>query len=289
MKLKSLLLIVLVAKFCFAQQFNTALCWKVTAPSSGTENYLYGTIHVTDERVYTFTDSLSSLIDSCQVFALELDPSDFNFSSAFELFKADTSLKDLLSKHEYILLDSVCRSKLGFSADIIQFVKPIFVAILLTEDFAQASSQEFLDLHLSNIAKAKNKELVGLELLEEQLAAIDKIPLSYQVEMLLESLRDDSSSSALMPELDPLIQSYLEGDTISLMDSFEEEGLPEEFEEAMLVIRNQKMAERFHKIAQEKSLFAAVGAAHLYGRNGLLQLLRDKGYKVENVPLKKGP
>ena len=143
--------------------------------------------------------------------------------------------------------------------------------------------------NIKNIAKAKNKELVGLELLEEQLAAIDKIPLSYQVEMLLESLRDDSSSSALMPQLDPLIQSYLEGDTISLMDSFEEEGLPEEFEEAMLVIRNQKMAERFHKIAQEKSLFAAVGAAHLYGRNGLLQLLRDKGYKVENVPLKKGP
>ena len=131
------------------------------------------------------------------------------------------------------------------------------------------------------MASAEDKEVKGLETLEYQLGIFDNIPLEEQYKMIADIVRKEEVA---VSEFKHMVQLYKEEkitELLKLMDS--SEWNYSEYEDILINNRNKNWATKFGDIAKEKSTFFAVGAAHLAGSEGLLNLLKDKGYKVDAI------
>ena len=131
------------------------------------------------------------------------------------------------------------------------------------------------------MAKEQGKEIIGVETLEEQLAVFDKIPYKKQAELLVQGITDIDKSKK---EFAQMIAAYKKQD----LDGFEkifkesEQGL-DEFADVLLLQRNKSWIPVIEREAKEKPTFFAVGAGHLGGKQGVIQLLRQQGYTVKPV------
>jgi uncharacterized protein len=119
--------------------------------------------------------------------------------------------------------------------------------------------------------------LIGIETIAEQLHAVDLIPLKEQAHMLLEeTVKPDSGGM----DMNDLLDVYKSGNLDSLYSMYRKGELSNEFNKALITDRNHRMADRIDSIAHTKSIFVAIGALHLPGPEGVLNLLRGKGYQT---------
>lgn len=266
------------------------LLWEISGNGLDEPSYLFGTMHIGDERVYGFNDSLLTVFNQCDLFAGELILEQ-SFLSSLNLLmgmqmKGDTTLADLLPKEKYALVKRKLDKRLDemkmlFMVSYIERMKPIFISIILSDLNIQAdAAKDPLDLYFQKIAKEKNMEVVGLETMEEQMAVFDKMSLQKQADMLYDELskqgeEDDSS-------LEDLITIYMAEDLDSLIE-MTSQGFDSDMNAALLYERNINMANRMEPYMKQKRIFVGVGAAHLPGEGGLIDLLRKKGYKLRAV------
>jgi hypothetical protein len=273
---------------------SAQLLWEISGNGLEAPSYLYGTVHVSDSRAYTFSDSVLARISETDVLAGELNL-DMSIFQSFQMLSAmfmpnDTTLRDLLEREQYALvkrkLDKRLHSMglLGM-ADWVERMKPIYISMVLM-DLSGAmeghgSGRPALDLYLQQRARAKRKEVVGLETLEEQLSVFDRVPLREQALGLYEELAQDDGGAGQRDQLDRMLDWYAAGELDSLYQ-LSLAGMDSTFRVAMLDARNRNMAERMvPHWKQGKRLFVAVGAAHLPGEEGIVALLRRMGYRVE--------
>ncbi|MGB8319426.1 MAG: TraB/GumN family protein, partial [Ignavibacteriaceae bacterium] len=131
------------------------------------------------------------------------------------------------------------------------------------------------------MAKKYNIDLTGLESVEEQMNSIDKIPFKKQAELVLETIKDFNENRQIYNQL---ISAYKKTDFKNFYDLMVKAS-PElkEFEQILLIDRNEKWVPRIEKMIKERPCFIAVGALHLEGENGLVALLKSDGYTVTPV------
>jgi uncharacterized protein YbaP (TraB family) len=142
-------------------------------------------------------------------------------------------------------------------------------------------SSDFLDEYLMKKAKNGKKEIIGIETIEEQVKALDLIPLREQAKMVLEMIEPDTTK----PEgsIDDLVDIYARGDLDAIYMFYKKEDLSNTFNAALITDRNRRMADRIDSIMKKKTLFTAVGALHLPGDEGVINLLRKKGYTLTPI------
>ena len=136
----------------------------------------------------------------------------------------------------------------------------------------------------SRKAKKQNKTTVGLEFMDEQLNAFKSIPYDVQAKELFKAVENAYKGEG--QEIDELIEYYLNEDLDKLLEltlnsQFMDEEINIIFKQVFLIDRNHKMAERSIKYMKSGPTFIAVGAAHLPGKEGVIENLRKKGYTVE--------
>jgi uncharacterized protein YbaP (TraB family) len=136
---------------------------------------------------------------------------------------------------------------------------------------------------LQDYASKLGNTIGGIETFEEQLAVVDLISLQEQADMLVEQIDHIDEEKILMEEM---LQIYLSESLYALDSLVNEDTLSQEFNEAILDKRNYVMLSRMETQMQAQSTFFAVGAAHLAGNEGLVMLLRKKGYTVRPVKRK---
>lgn len=273
--------------WCSGMHLQAQLLWKIEHDDAKKPSYLYGTIHVSDQRVFQFQDSVLAKFYEVDVFAGEMV---FDYSVgmtietiSFMMMPNDTTIADLLPKDKFEKVYESMKREFGFMASYMMKVKPILVANMFTEQRVGqkkvTSNTMILDLYFQQLAKKKNKELIGLETFEEQAEALDGISLKMQADMLYEQITSKGSPKDGYEEL---LQLYLDQDlnrlyeyTLSQMDT--------NVNKTLLINRNIKMAKRADKMMKNKSLFIGIGAAHLPGKSGVIQLLRNLGYTVMPV------
>lgn len=279
-------LIILVFSFIVQLSFGQAssLLWEISGKHLKKPSYLYGTMHVKDKRVFQFGDSVMIKFDQCSVFVGELNM-DMDSKQLAEILKLsmmpkDTSLSMLLSKEDYDFVKKEGKKKLGNKALMFDKMKPMLSSALVTEELIQKDSSEFLDQYLRTQAKTKGMKTLGLETAQEQIAAIDKIPLKEQATILLNTLKDDKKTDQ---DLDKLFLCYLNQDMAGIEKYIIEYEAPEAFNKSVLTERNYVMASRIPKIIGKQPSFIAIGAAHLPGKEGVIELLKKKGYKVRPI------
>ena len=244
---------------------------------------MYGTIHIQNKKVFAFDDVVTKAFESCDAFAMEILMDEINPDEIKEaMFMEKNTIDEFLTDEQYHILDSVVKEKTGTGMLMYKKMKPFFLSSQLMQMGMEQDMELALDLYFLDKARKAGKSCYGVEKFMDQINAIDAISLEEQVEMLYTGLTDTSSVNSDQ-QFDELLQAYLDFDMIKIFEVSNDTALPKEFNKAFLVDRNIGMAKNFIKIAKKESLFCAVGAAHLPGDKGVIELLRKKGYTVEPV------
>lgn len=260
--------------------FAQSLLWKISGKNLKEPSYFYGTIHIQDQRVFSFDSTVVNAINACDAFAAELilDQLDVKDLQSYAYMPKGNTLSSMLSKSDFALLDSLCKAKLGVSAIFFNSMKPFFLYSSLQQTEIAKDYEDALDLYLIKKARANGKDCYGLENFIDQIMAIDKIQPKEQLEMLTTYLHNPDS---VVTELDTMLLTYLSFDLDAMQGMTDDAS--QNFQKVLVNKRNITMVDRFVEIAQKQSLFAAVGAAHLGGKKGVLALLKKRGYTVEPI------
>ena len=139
---------------------------------------------------------------------------------------------------------------------------------------------QVLDINFYNQAKEADKKIIGIETSEEQLKALGSLSYNDQATLLVQEI---DSFQANQSDGADLVQYYLNEDLDKLYENDNDAEKTGKFYQALVVDRNEHMATRIAEFIKEQPTFIAIGALHLPGDKGVIQLLRKKGFSVEAV------
>jgi uncharacterized protein len=286
------LLISFLAIKVIAQKKNNAkeqtLLWKISGNGLKKDSYLFGTIHMLCAADAILSENLNKAISSSDELYLELDLD--NLSEMFDGFsnmqmKSDTTLADLLSIEDYEKVKTYFEansSLIPFS--MLESFKPFITASTMTQQ--ETLCEEIVSMEQMIMAKAEEngKKISGMETVKDQLEVFDKIPYRLQAALLVQYIDSLLLGKSSMQEYMDLMEAYKNQD----LDKFEaitkkvEFGM-NDFTDLILFNRNRKWVEKLKTLLPLKSMVIAVGAGHLPGENGLINLLKKSGYVLTPV------
>lgn len=162
-------------------------------------------------------------------------------------------------------------------------VMTVVMGITKQKYFPNKQGEVQLDTYFQNLAKKDGKSVLGLENIEAQINALFKqLTLARQVELLDETFKDPGSFKTIIATMN---DAYLRNDLNALHQlMYGSTYRPEEMK-ALLDDRNNAWMLQLPQLMKTQSLFVAIGALHLVGKSGLVQQLREKGYKVTPLNL----
>lgn len=279
-----------------------ALLWRIEGAGAA-PSYLYGTMHVTDPRVVELPPAAEQAFEVVDTLVIEttdvLDPAAMmaTLAEAPELmmFTDGTTLGSLLAPKDRSLVDAALEER-GIPPASITKMKPWMIAAMVSlppcEAARKAAGEEILDLALARRAEADGKEVLGLETMKDQLEAMARLPMEFHVQGLVDTLKLGSRMNDVVETMTliyisgkpgmfwPFIRAVLPGSGAA------EAGIAA-FEESLITARNRKMAASAEPILAKGGAFVAVGALHLPGEEGLVALLRGRGFTLEPVAIER--
>lgn len=264
-------------------QNEKSILWRITGNGLTGNHYLMGTIHVRDERAFLLPDSAYPALMRCNALALELQL-DSAAGTVLQKYSDDytsNSMKDIFSASELKKLKKKLAEKLGVNEEEIDKENPL--KLMMRYEGKQASEGDmstFLDAFLFDIARSNDKLNLGLETFEEQYKALYGMTVEDQKKMVLEMAETSVEEDKII--LSNLKKIYYDQDIDSLYN-YTSGKFSDDYATTVLDKRNFKMADRMDSLMKHHQLFTAVGAAHLAGNNGIISLLRKKGYTVTAV------
>ncbi|WP_419908025.1 TraB/GumN family protein [Hoeflea sp.] len=278
---------------------GNSLLWRIERDGS-VPSWLYGTMHATDPRVLSmspaaraaFEGAQTVVVESSEITNLETAMASLMTDPSLTMLEAGTTLQSLLSESDLDEVESALKGR-GVPITFVAKMQPWMVFSLISvpdcELARRAQGVSFLDKKLADDALAQGKTLEGLETLKEQLSVLSGLPLDVQARLLADTatLGDTLDDvTATMTEL------YLDGQVGMIMPLVEattiepdaaDSGAYAEFEKNLVLKRNHTMAERVLPMLEAGNTFVAVGALHLPGEEGLVELLRNSGYTMTAV------
>jgi uncharacterized protein YbaP (TraB family) len=273
--------------FSFGQAENTSVLYEISGGALTHKSYVFGTIHLRDKRVFEQVnnkkDSLWHCFNRCDIIAGELkfDKKELKEAVMDKVMMPDgTTLQSLLTLEEYEKVKAYAKETLGWKAILIDRIKPLFSISLFTEAMEKADYKYPLDVYLQEQGEKKKKEITGIETIDEQMQSLSAMSLKDQAKELIDFVSHPTDSRA---EFEQMIELYRERKLLDLYSLITTSGMSDSVEAALLTDRNKLMAFRIETMMLSKSVFAAIGSAHLLGDKGVLELLRKKGYKVRAV------
>jgi len=264
------------------QHVDRALFWSIQ--KNGVQaGYLLGTIHSEDPRVLDFSEDLLRRLKGTSVFAMELVPDMSTLARLTEYmhYPAGQTLDSVIGADRFNAL-AAALSTYKVPAEFISRMKPW--AAMMTLSTPPPDTGFFMDLSLSLRASGNGLKVVGLETLEQQLSFMENMPMSMQLSLLDQAIAEFDQ---VQEAHDMMVDAYLENDLPGLQALSDEQlqGAGEEvgdyFISEGIHARNLRMADSLLPYIEKNTVFVAVGALHLPGDEGLLNLLRRQGFELK--------
>ncbi|HLO82714.1 MAG TPA: TraB/GumN family protein [Chitinophagaceae bacterium] len=261
---------------------ENALLWSVSGKGLASPSYLYGTIHMICKQDFLFSNTLRQKISESKNIYLELDMDDpsMMIKMATLAIMKDKTLKDLMSAADYKTVSDYVKDSLGMPMMLFNRMKPITLMSLIYTKVLPCSSTESYEGKFVELAKAQKKEVLGLETIEDQMGVFDKIPDSVEAQMILEMIRTMPEQRKQMAEM---VESYKKENIQQLADQMSESPEWKGFEDILLANRNRNWISIMESAMKQGPQIFAVGAGHLPGKDGVINLLRAAGYTVTPV------
>lgn len=286
-KILSVLILILVVSFVKAQ--NNSLLWSIVKPGSTDTSYLFGSIHISDARVFNVNKHFNRVFDKSQTVALELHFDSINPFTLLNhvMMEKGLTLQKVMPDDKYAVVKSYFEDSLKSPMQFVERFQPIYTSTLIQTE-GKSTPGKSLDETIFNSAKEQNKHVVGLEKAEEQMSAFAALPYKVQAEILYQTVIDLMKNSGEDDSMEKLIKLYtnqdLEGITAYINNfDYEDNNIIEPYievlTEKLLIERNHRMVERSIPLLKNTTLIV-VGAAHLPGKQGLIELFQKEGFEV---------
>jgi uncharacterized protein len=263
---------------------NNTLLWKISGNGLSKPSYLFGTIHMLCADDAALSDHMKNIIRKADEVYFEVDLDNFIEMLAMMTkmkMKGDTTLQDLLSKEDYEKVKAYFESKgsiLPFS--MLETYKPILALSTLEESSMECETTAMMEQVIMQEAKENDKKVKGLETMSYQASILDSIPYKLQAEQLV-SYIDDAGKKKEDTELDEMMKAYKSQDLEKLEALMMKSDIGMgNFTDVLLYNRNRNWVAKLKDLMPQKSLLVAVGAGHLPGEKGVINLLRKAGYTV---------
>jgi uncharacterized protein len=282
----ALLLLAAAALAAGKGPFDTGRLWRISKAGIA-DSFVLGTIHVADPRVALIAKPVGDALAHSRVLAVELVPEAGDARTVeFEELEDGKRLEPLLGIETFARLRDELTAQ-DVPPQVIERLKP-WAAMLKVARGAPGAGQNNLDEQLLVAARVRRVQVLPLELLEEQIAAFDTVPLDSQVALLEHALHHRDALSA---NVEPTIAAWLRGDLAALArisDSAYEQfpGMRPHYGrliQHIIVDRTALMHHRLFMPLRNGHVFVAIGALHLSGDKGLLALLKEDGYRVTRI------
>ena len=265
---------------------NKSLLWEITGNDLAKPVYIYGTMHLLCKDDAALSSNLKKIVALADEIYFEIDMDDLGqLLSGFSLgsMKHDTTLNALYSDTEYERVqDFFTKHGMGMQLHLFNKMQPMLISALVYQAILPCSATDGIELGIMQLAHQNKKEIKGLETAAFQESLLENIPYQVQAQELLYSIDNIDSTEKESEEMTKL---YKEQDLDKLLEfSLKTDGGNSmDVQDVMINKRNKNWAEQFPTITKDKSLLIAVGAGHLGGDAGLLNLLKQKGYQLRAI------
>ena len=268
-----------------------SLLWKISGKDLAKPSYLLGTFHLKSGEYLDSIPGAKTALQSCEQVVGELNMSDMaglqiRMQQAM-MMTPDTTYRMLYSDEDYQFVSEKTASLTGAGLDQLGVLKPAaiqlaIITLVYANYFPDINPTNILDIRIQTEAVKHQKPVLALETIDDQIHVLfGMMDLQRQADMLLCNLKNLDELITSIPEL---INDYNQGNLNKLYEQMEESdscpSTPQETD-ALNKDRNNAWMQKLPEMMKEKSSFIAVGALHLGGEDGLLNLLEKAGYNVE--------
>jgi uncharacterized protein YbaP (TraB family) len=269
--------------------YGKGLLWQVERPGQP-PSFVFGTLHSSDELVTALPPPVTAAFQRAATVATEvvLDEKAMVALTQAMVLPPGHKLADILTPEIYSDL-KLAAAHYQMSMPVLSRFKPWALMALFSLPPAEYKRNRAglmpLDEMLQNDARATNKKLVALESAEEQIAAFESVSEEDQLALLAITLVE---ANDIERNFGAMRDAYLGGDLVAIRDHWNQSvadhgAAAGRFEDRLIVARNHKMVDRMGKLLQQGNAFIAVGALHLPGETGILNLLAGQGYQITRL------
>jgi len=275
--------------FAQAQPNEKTLLWEISGNGLKKKSYLFGTYHLVNNGLLDHYPSVNKAMRKSKTFVVEtvIDSSELASLSLLMLAADGPGWISALSDEEKRSLDQSLKQYVGPGLEQMAVLKPSALSATLAmmatkaalEDTLKKYKGEPIDGWIAKQGKKKKKKLVALESLREQFEMLyNGDSMSTQITQLQVLISQLDSLDQFSTEL---YYAYLAQDHQAMQLIAEKHADQMGSMEALLDDRNKRWMNTLPQLMAENPTFIAVGALHLSGEQGLIQLLRQAGYTVE--------
>jgi uncharacterized protein YbaP (TraB family) len=262
---------------------SNTLLWEISGNGLQQPSYLFGTIHMICKEDFHISEIVKQKFNSSKQVYLELDMDDpklqVTMMQQMQLPDKET-LKNKLGESNFRKLDSFLQKEMNMNLVMFDKFKPMMVMSILAQRLLPCAGMESYDMNFAKMATEQKKELLGLEKVEDQLGVFDAIPDSLEIRSIMNMVNDFESHKK---EFSRMSSIYKTQDLDALYQLMAESPEMMGSQELLLDRRNRNWIPVMESAMKNSTTFFAVGAGHLAGSQGVLELLRKQGYRVKGI------
>ena len=260
-------------------KLSNSILWKIESPDLGKSSYLLGTLHMMCEEDFSIPEKVKAALKNSEQLVLEINLSDPLEMQALQKEVINSpKISETLNEDQFATLDSISQGVMGAPLKTFDaYGLTSFYSIIIMK-MLPCSQVKSMESELTQMALENKLSIAGFETATSQYSAIGKAypPIeNYRLILLHEEYNKDFNEA---------IKLYKNEDIEEASNLLmKEEYMDSNAKEHLLKIRNQQWLNKVPGMMASKSNLFAVGAAHLVGPYGLIQLLKEKGYRVTPV------
>ena len=258
-------------------KLENSLLWEVSGKGLKKPSYLYGTIHMICSKDYFLSEKTKKAFDVSDKLYLEINFTDPNeMSQMQQLAMGKEPLSKKLSPEQLAKLDSILKKSTGMGVQQVDSFSLLTVLSLISMKSFGCADLKFYEMEFSEDAKKRNVSIYGLETVKSQFEILEN---AYSTDEILKLLEESTSE-----ESEQLVTAY-KNENIDSMYALttDEKFTSEKTKKQILDNRNVNWVKAMPELMKQNSAFFAVGAGHLGGELGVINLLRKEGYTVKPI------
>ena len=286
--------ILLITTACSSQDTTDTsgklFIWKIS--SETTHVYLLGSVHIASQDLYPLDNTIEDAFNSASYLVVEVNTNNLTQAYATQLlleygtYPEGDGFKKHVPEELYNKLDDYF-AKYGMAMALLNDYKPFVIYNLMSQYMLESLGYKIdygIDLYFMDKAEESDKSILELETPEFQMHLLSSVP----DENIIVAMQYDIDNPETGKYLEDLFNAWSDGD-VAAMETIVFEALVEEpdmasYYEIMYDQRNFNMSQKIAEyLADDGVYFIVVGAAHLVGESGLLNLLSNMGYEVEQL------
>lgn len=271
----------LLAFSIFINPVSAQLLWKVEGNGLQQPSYLYGTMHILCPDDFHISEQVLKAYHNTDALVLELDPTNPAVLAEMQQLSVNPGFENIyktLPEEDYEKIDRVLTKNFGVGLEQMGVMKPFVLMSMLTMTLFPCEQLESPEVYFVGLANEDVREIIDLETAALQMGIFDEIPTDLQMQEILRVLDQEG-----VEEFQAMKKAYLAEDLLALDEVMTSNVMMKEWEHLILSDRNKQWVKDLVPVMPEKSLFIAVGAGHLPGEEGVIELLRKEGFRVTPV------